>query len=151
MSAGVIHSKEGALVQLSAIREDARGMPSPDWSDSTTAALTDAAGLAEALRAAGAPTASVGAGHSISAALEQREIREEWAASRLAAAGPEDVLLLCPDAIAIVAPARRVEGEPFSSAAAWWPRRDGSPVLYTIEARWDAQGALEQCRYLVFE
>ena len=76
----------------------------------------------------------------------------------VAGAGAQDVALLCPDAVAVVGPARKVEGEPFSCAAAWWPPRAaggaagaGSVVLYTIEAHWDAHGALDQVRYLVFE
>ena len=155
MSAGVIHSPAGEVVQLSAIREDSRGpFPSQAWSDSTDASITDAAGLASILQDAGAPIAGAGVGHAISGALHQREISEEFAATRLAAAdGATDVVLLCPDSIAIVAPRQRLDGRPFSSAAAWWPRDspDAPPTrLYYIEARWDAQGGLEEVRHLVW-
>lgn len=154
MSAGVIHGKDGALVQLSAIREDARGMPSPDWSTSTDATKTDAAGLAAALRATGAPVEALGAGFAISAGLAQRAISGEWASTRVGGSGasPADAVLLCPDSIAVVAPSARTAGEPFTSAAAWWPKAPGdvAPTLYTIEARWGVDGALEEVRYLVF-
>lgn len=153
MSAGVIHLPAGEVVQLSAIREDSRG-PSQSWSDSTDAIITDAAGLASVLHEAGAPIAGAGVGHAISGALHQRKISEVFATTRLAAADSAmDVVLLCPDSIAIVAPRQRLDGQPFSSAAAWWPRdsADTPPTrLYYIEAQWDAHGALDQVRHLVF-
>jgi hypothetical protein len=72
----------------------------------------------------------------------------------MANAGASDVLLLCPDGLAIVSPRKRVADEPFSSAAAWWPKSEGSTkarILYTIEAHWDAQGQLADVVYVVFE
>ena len=153
MSAGVIHGKDGALMQLSAIREDARGMPSPDWSTSTEATKTDAAGLAAALRAAGAPVDAPGLGFVITAGLEQSAVTGPWASTRAGGRGadPADAVLLCPDSIAVVASAREA-GKPFTSGAAWWPKAPGAaaPTLYTIQASWAADGALKEVRYLVF-
>jgi hypothetical protein len=160
MSVGAIHSAAGDLVQLSTIREDARkpfpSYPSDFWSDGTDAAASDSAGLAAALAEAGISVrSSAGRGHAIRANLVQREISSMgWESTRMAKVGASDVLLLCPDGVAIVSPRKRVADEPFSSAAAWWPKSDGSTItriLYTIEAHWDAQGQLADVVYVVFE
>ena len=151
MSAGVIHAADGSLVQLALIREDARGpWPSSGWGDSESAAPSSGAALAAALARDGAATEAHGVGHAITADLQQRPLSGDWSATRIATASPtDDVLLLCEDRVAIVAPVRRPDGVPFSSAAAWWPQ-DGGGALYTIEACWDATGAVSEVRYLVF-
>eukprot|EP00322_Chrysochromulina_rotalis_P002676 CAMPEP_0115861306 /NCGR_PEP_ID=MMETSP0287-20121206/17584_1 /TAXON_ID=412157 /ORGANISM="Chrysochromulina rotalis, Strain UIO044" /LENGTH=291 /DNA_ID=CAMNT_0003315675 /DNA_START=52 /DNA_END=927 /DNA_ORIENTATION=+ len=153
MSAGVIHSPDGSLMQLSTIREDSLGPVSPGdiWSASNDAKVSDAAGLAAALQQAGAPISHPGVGYAITAGLEQRELSADWHSTRMANAGAGDVVLLCADNIAIVAPVQRTEGEEFSSAAAWWPYVSGeAPILYAIEAQWDAQGALVSIQHLCF-
>ena len=162
MSAGVIHTAAGELMQLSAIREDARGpFPGAFWSGSTEAATSDGAGLAAALASAGAPVGAKGTGHAITADLQQRALSGvEWSATRMAnAVAEKDVVLLCPDSIAVVGTRKRAAGERLRSACAWWPpagSEDGSagsgaPThLYTIEATWDEQGALVEVTYLVF-
>lgn len=166
MSAGVIHAKDsGELQQLSLIREDTRApssawqqQPSPRFGTGVDATLSSAPALAELLAKLGAPTSARGTGCAITADLRQRTLsEEEWTATRVASArADEDVLLLCGDEnVAIVAPANKGKGTPFSSAAAWWPTTttaDGSEVraLYTIEVRWDASGALEEVRYCTF-
>ena len=151
MSAGVVQATDGALKQLSLIREDARGpWPSGDWSSNASAKPTTASGLRSALALAGAPISAHGHGSSITARLRQSSLAGvAFEDTRIAATTDEDVILLCPDHVAIVAPARRVEGAPFSYAAAWWPPCSPSR-LYTIEARWDAQGALQEVRHLEF-
>jgi len=155
MSAGVIHAATGELVQLSSIREDARGVPSTFWTSSTDATATDAAGLAAALEQVGAPIGFKGTGHAITAGLHQRVLDGvEWSDMRMAKTDASDVVLLCPDAVAVVGSRKRVEGQPFSSACAWWPSAaDGGAkggVLYTIEALWDAHGALAELRHVRF-
>lgn len=53
----------------------------------------------------------------------------------------------------IVASSQKVDGEAWCSAAAWWPKAaeaEAPSVLYTIEARWDAQGGLIGLRWLQF-
>jgi hypothetical protein len=133
-------------------------LPNPDrWSSSLEASvLATPAGVDEALRAAGAPTASRGAGFAISAGLVQRELHDwEWGATRVGKVASTDVAMLCADSrVAIVAPAKRAEGAGLCSATAWWPsevREDGpSLTLYTIEASWAPDGALEEVRYLTF-
>ena len=163
MSAGVIHAAEdGQLKQLSLIREDVRAH-SAEWQDDAGAWATGLEAtpiapsrLVEVLARAAAPTAAAGRGHAITASLRQRPLTgESWSASRVAAAdAAEDVLLLCGDEnVVIVAPAQKREGAPFSSACAWWPVAQGDAsarVIYTIEARWDAAGALTEVRYVEF-
>ena len=151
MSAGVVHAADGALQQLSLIRETSLGpWPSSDWSTDTHAIPTDAAGARERLEQDGAPLDASGRGVAISARLEQRPLTNvPFESTRLAKATTDDVLLLCPDRVAIVAPRQRVAGAGFSCATAWWPAGDTS-VLYTIEAHWDGGGALAEVRHLCF-
>ena len=151
MSAGIVHDKHGALAQLALVREDARGpWPSEDWSSSTEASSTTKAGLAEALAQAAAPTSSRGIGYAVTATLAQRAVQADWNDTRVGRADPMDAVLLCAEArVAIVGPKQRVEGEGFSSGAAWWPNADAA-VLYTIEASWTAAGILDEVKYLVF-
>lgn len=162
MSAGVIHSVDGELMQLSAIREDSRQpFPSSFWSDSADAGPSDGAGVASALLAAGITLEGIkGSGHAIRGNLEQRHLSEvAWGSTRVATAGAGDVVMLCPDSIAIVAPKTRTPGEPFSSAAVWWPMSvdkddsdtaGGARTVYTIEAHWDANGMIADVVYVVF-
>ncbi|KAK3243670.1 hypothetical protein CYMTET_25897 [Cymbomonas tetramitiformis] len=152
MSAGVVHAPDGSLQQLSLIREDARGAwPSKDWSLSRVAALSSPAGLQVALKDAGAPTSTIGAGYAITAGLRQRPITATWAATRVGAAEEDDTVLLCAEnRVAIVATAR-AEGRPFCSGVAWWPADADAATLHTVQAAWDCSGALEEVRYVEFE
>lgn len=156
MSAGVVHAPDGSLKQLSLIREDSRGpWPSAHWSTDTQAVLSSALDVRAALARAGVPLASHGHGHAISSKLEQSLIRDmPFECTRLATANDdEDVVLLCPDHVALVAPRQRAAGAGFSCAAAWWPPADdGKPpaALLMMEAQWDAEGTLEGVRYVQF-
>ena len=150
VSFGVIHAPDGALQQLSIIREDTRGpWPRDDWPSTDEARMVSAAELEAALASAGAPTATSGTGAAITASLVQDVITSaRWSDVRVANVQVDgsDAVLLC-DRFAIVAPRKVAPGQPWRSAAAWWPE---SGVLYTIEAAWDAQGDLEGIRTLTF-
>ena len=150
VSFGVIHAPDGALQQLSIVREDTRGpWPRDDWPSTDEARMVSAAELEAALASAGAPTATSGTGAAITASLVQDVITSaRWSDVRVANVQVDgsDAVLLC-DRFAIVAPRKVAPGQPWRSAAAWWPE---SGVLYTIEAAWDAQGDLEGIRTLTF-
>jgi hypothetical protein len=154
-SFGVIHAPDGALQQLSLIREDTRGpWPKDDWSGSDAASRVSAAELHEALVAAGAPVDADGTGSAITADLRQSAIEAaRWPEFRAAQIDADaDVALLC-DRFVVVGPAMRTAGVAWSAAAAWWPeaRAGETKRLYTIEVRWDAQGGLEGVRTAQFE
>ena len=153
-SFGVIQAPDGALQQLSLIREDTRGpWPKDDWSGSDAARRVSAAELHEALVMAGAPIDTDGTGSAITADLHQSAIEgARWTECRAAQIGTADVALLC-DRFVVVGPAMRVAGQAWSTAAAWWPEQHvgNSKMLYTIEARWDAQGGLDQVRTAQFQ
>lgn len=156
VSVGVIHGADGMLQQLSLIRETTQGpWPHDDWSSSEVATRTNASELQELLKAAGMPTEpSAGTGFGITARLEQSTIADvQWESTRVASIAPSDVALLCSNGTCvIVAPEKRVDGQAWCSAAAWWPKASDSEklVLYTMEALWDAQGILEGIRCLSF-
>lgn len=149
VSFGVIHAPDGALQQLSLIREDTRGpWPRDDLPATEKATKVCAAALTDALAATGAPTSSAGTGAAITAGLAQTALAAvPWAEMRIAnVADDTDVMLMC-DNFVIVAPAAIVAGQPWCSGAAWWP---DAGVLYTIEASWDAQGSLLGIRTVEF-
>ena len=158
MSAGVVQNADGSLKQLSLIRE---ADPAFDgWAESTEATTTTPDGLAACLDASGFgksdrhwPSGSryTGIGHAITADLQQRNLVIPFADTRIATADAnKDVILQCPDNVAIIAPKQRKAGAPFSYAAAWWPSSE-SFVLYTIEAIWDGEGALQEVRHMAYK
>ena len=156
LSVGVIHNKEGELIQASLIREDARGpWPSADWSSSTEAEAVDGRQLLTMLTGAGAPIDVLGRGSARGANLDSRALVDvAWASTQLANTSDDDALVVCADGrVAIVAPRRRPLGAAFGCSAAWWPSvADGScQVLYLVEARWDSSGALEAVSHLTFQ
>ena len=154
MSAGVTHSPDGALKQLALIREDARGWPSPGFSESTASRVVEGAGAClQALGLGPAPPAGGARGHSIAAAGLRQEALEgvEWASTLLgqAEAAAYCFLLCDEDRVAVVGRRQREAGVPFGSAALWRP--EGGRVLYCIEAWWEAAGPLREVRHLQWE